>query len=93
MLPCCMSDDMSHNTSEVRLTMFLHGDSVRTHRNHNTRNEERSPLKGAVVSGGLNDLSNRTPLSMSNLSRRGAWDGRQAMVCRGMSGGEVTDMD
>ena len=42
-------DDADHSLNDVRLTMFLQGNSVRTYSSFNVRNEERSPLKSAGV--------------------------------------------
>jgi len=35
------------SVNDVRLTMFLQGNPVRTNTRHNVRNEERSPPKSA----------------------------------------------
>ena len=44
--------NMLRSTSDVRLAMFLHGNSVQTRSKRNTRSDDRSPLKGGAPSRG-----------------------------------------
>ena len=48
-----LSGVVKHNLNDVRLTMFLQGNSMRADCRCSSRNEGRSPLKSAVASTGL----------------------------------------
>jgi len=65
-------DEVYSSVNDVRLTMFRHGNSVRMRRRHNSRNEERSPLKSVAGIAGPRCGEHSQSTSIVKDSRRGA---------------------
>ena len=83
-----------HNSeNDVRLTMFLQGNSVRIDFRRNLRGGERSRLKSGIASAGLCSGSDSRPPFMDRSSRRRAERDRLAVISGMVLGDPLTWRD